>query len=88
MKLVVVLENGLILKAYSDVKEHVEIVELNLSLQEEAVRLPGKGWTDVSLCDVDVIRNRKFVEHVFDDEGREEELGRWQKGSRQKQKET
>ena len=79
MKIVVILENGSIQKAYSDGKEKVEMVELNLSLQEAAVRLPGRGWTDVSLCDVDMIRNRKFVEHVFDDEKRNAELQTWQK---------
>jgi hypothetical protein len=70
MKLVVIIKDGRIEKAYSNNIEPIEMVELNLSAQEEAVRLPEKGWTDVSLCDVDVIRNRKFVEHVFDDEGR------------------
>ena len=76
MKLVIILENGSIQKAYSDGKEEVEMVELNLSEKEEAVRLPGKDWEDVSLCDIKVIRNRKFVEHVFGDEERNRELER------------
>jgi hypothetical protein len=79
MKLVVILKNGSIQKAYSDGKEDVEMVELNLSEKEEAVWLPGKGWTDVSLCDIEVTRNRKFVKHVFGDEKRNRELERWQK---------
>ena len=76
MKIVLMKREGYVERVYTDSRDGLEVVELDLSAEEEAVRLPGKGWTDVSLCDVTVTVNRKFVEHVFDDVGRNEELTR------------
>ncbi len=78
MKIVIVKKEGTVIKVYTNAKEPLEAVELNLSLKEEAVKLPGKGWTDVSLCDLDVVVNRKFVEHVFDDDARDKALVKFQ----------
>lgn len=78
MKIVIIKKNGYVSNVYSNEKKPLEAVELDLSLKEEAVNLPKRGWTDVSLCDLDVVVNKKFVEHVFDDEERNEELEKWQ----------
>jgi hypothetical protein len=70
MKIVIMLKNGRVSRIYTDCGDGIEAVELDPSVKEEAVKLPRQGWTDVSLCDVPVTKNVRFVEHVFDDEGR------------------
>jgi len=70
MKIVIMLKDGHVANVYTDADVEVEAVEIDPSVKEEAVKLPRKGWTDVSLCDLTVIRNKQFVEHVFDDQGR------------------
>lgn len=77
MKIVIITKDSMILNVYSNENAELEVVELDLSSPGEAVKLPKKGWTDVELCNIDVIVNRKFVDHVFDDEGRNEELEEW-----------
>ncbi len=77
MKIVIVKKDGYVIKVYSDEKKPLEAVELDLSLKEEAVKLPKKGWTDVSLCNLDVFVNKGFVDRVFNDDGRYKELENW-----------